>query len=312
MLEKALINHMEDDRDNYYFMINPYFPTKKMISELSSRIKHLITYYPSSQKIISEKIKKLEKIEMPLIALNGSCEGIKIFMQNFTQKALVTVPNFNEWEITEHVNIAYNASKEEICEIIIAENVDTVCFTNPNNPTGFYREDIEYLASQFPHVNFVIDASFIDFVSTEIPDLPKGKNIIIFKSLGKNYGICGIRLGYMASENEELIEAVNKMVPIWNVNSVSEFIIDQIANNYPYYEESRVKIIEGTQKMYKLLKQIDYLEVFPTHANFVMVKSKKIINLNVKNCYNKTGLDDSYYRFAFNKDYKRLLEILGD
>lgn len=311
-MQKQLVAHMINDSDNFYFMINPYFPTEEMLVELSRSLPHLIRYYPSNQKVIAEKIKKLENIDLPLIAVNGSCEAIRVFMQNYSKKALVTVPNFNEWEITEHVPIAYNASAGEIRGVIRKEKVDTICFCNPNNPTGYYREDIVELAKEFSEINFVVDVSFIDFVDIKIPELPKGKNIVLVKSLGKNYGICGIRLGYIASENEELIKDMIPKFPIWNVNSVAEFLVDLIIKNKEEYEKSRKKIIAGTKKMYELLRDFNFLKVYPTKANFVMVKSEKPLNFNVKCCDNKTGLDGSYYRFAYNKNYERLKNLLGE
>lgn len=309
-MQEQLIGHMENDADNFYFMINPYFPTPEMFAELSRNLPHLIRYYASNQKVISEKIRKLEGIKLPLIAVNGSCEAIRVFLQNYTKKSLVTVPNFNEWEITEHVSISYNASTDEIREAIKREEVDTVCFCNPNNPTGYYREDIEELAREFPEVRFVVDISFIDFVGEKVPPLPKGRNIILVKSLGKNYGICGIRLGYIASEDEELIKSMIPKFPIWNVNSIAEFLIGQIMKHKKEYEQSRLKIIEGTRKMVELLKEFPDLQVFPTRANFVMVKTDQKFNFNVKSCDNKTSLDGSYYRFAYNKNYEKLREWL--
>jgi len=310
-MEKQLKTHLKEDKENFYFMINPYFPTKRMLREAAKNLNHLVRYYPSDQKTISRKIKKLENINLPLIAVNGSCEAIRIFLQNYSKKALVTVPNFNEWEITNHVNIAYNAPKEEITRAIKKHKVDCVCFCNPNNPTGYYRKDIEEIAQEFPKTNFVIDVSFNDFVDEKIPRLPKGKNIVLVKSLGKTYGLCGLRLGYIASENKKLIENMLKKIPIWNINSLAEFFIDLCIKYKKEYEKSRLKIIKGTKKMYEFLKQIPFFEVYPTKANFILVKSKKKLNINVKNCANKTGLNNKYYRFAYNPNFKILNKLLG-
>ncbi len=112
--ENQLIRHMDDDTHNFYFMINPYFPTPGMMARVSKNLPHLIRYYPSNQKVIAEKIKKIEKTNLPLIAVNGSCEAIRIMLRQNRKKKLVMVPNFNEWEITDHIPIAYNASTRDI------------------------------------------------------------------------------------------------------------------------------------------------------------------------------------------------------
>ena len=310
-MQKQLIKHMEDSNCNFYFMINPYFPTKEIIKKLNENMENLLKYYPSNQKIISEKIQKLEDISIPLIAVNGSCEAIKIFMQNFTKLSLVTVPNFNEFEISNHIPIKYDSTTEEIREAIKKYHVDTVIFCNPNNPTGYYREDITELASEFNGVRFVVDISFLDFAGMKVPTVPTGKNVILIKSLGKTYGLCGIRMGYIASEDKNLIEAMLKKVPIWNVNSVCEALIDLIIVNKKDYEESRKKIIQGTNKMYDLLKEFKSLKVYPTRANFVMVRSEKPLKFNVKCCDNKTGLDSTYYRIAYDDNYGILKNLIG-
>lgn len=313
-VEKDLITHLTSNQGNFYFMINPYFPTPAMFEAIKNNVSHLVKYYSSDQKTIGAKIKQLEKVDLPLAAVNGSCEAIRIFLQNFAKKVLVTVPNFNEWEITDHINIAYNASAEEIRQAIRANNVDTVCFCNPNNPTGYYRDDIEGLAQEFPNVNFVIDNSFIDFAAEEIPPPPQGRNIVLVKSLGKKYGICGARLGYLASANEELVNDFIKRLPIWNISSLAEFILDLMISDpiaLAAYEESRLKTIVGTRKMFALLKKFDYLEVYPSWANFIMVKSTRPLNFKVKSCANKTGLDGNYYRIAYNEDLALLENLLS-
>lgn len=308
--EEQLIHHMADDTHNFYFMINPYFPTPKMITKISENLSHLIRYYPSSQEIISGKIQKVENIDLPLIAANGSCEAIRIMLQQNSGKKLVTVPNFNEWEITDYIPMAYDASTREIMDAIKKNDIDLVCICNPNNPTGFYREDIQTLVDAFPKVKFAIDISFIDFVSKTIPDYPKGRNVILIKSLGKNYGVCGVRLGYIASEDENYIKKLLPLIPIWNINSITEFLLDLISDHIDDYESSRIKIIEGTGRMIEILNQFPFLKVFPSKANFVMIHTKKHLKFNLKNCANKTGLNQHYYRVAYNKNYKDLKGLI--
>ena len=311
MIHKQLMSHSTNSgKNDFFFMINPYFPTDNMIKELNKNMKHLIMHYPSHQKIISDKVRRLENVDRPLIAVNGSCEAIKVFMQNFSKKALILSPNFGEWYITDHINVPYNISTYDLLKAIDKYKVDTVCICNPNNPTGIYRGDIELLAAQYPDINFAIDISFLDFVDYKMPSLPKGKNIILVKSLGKNYGLCGLRLGYIATENKKIIDRLWELLPIWNINSIAEFMIDLIQKNKKEYEKSRIKIIEGTRKMRDFLKTIPGIEVYPTYANYVMIKSDKDFNFNIKRLDNKKELGKRYYRIAYRPNYKVLRRLL--
>ncbi len=309
-MQDQLIRHMDDDTHNFYFMINPYFPSPGMMTKISENLPHLIRYYPSNQEVIAGKIKNVEKIDLPLLAVNGSCEAIRILLQQTPGRKLVTVPNFNEWEITEHLPIAYDATTQEIMDAIEKNHIDLVCICNPNNPTGFYRDDIQALVDAFPKVKFAIDISFIDFVDETIPACPKGKNVILIKSLGKNYGICGLRLGYIASEDEAFIETLAPFIPIWNINSITEYLLDLILENAEAYDSSRIKIIQGTARMIALLEQFEFLKVFPSKANFAMIHTLKPLKFNLKNCANKTGLDQHYYRVAYNNNYEALRDLI--
>ena len=309
-METQLARHLTDDTDNFYFMINPYFPTPGMMARVRADLDHLIRYYPSNQRTIAEKIRQIDAVDLPLIAANGSCEAIRILLRRHRGKKLVLVPNFNEWEITDHIPIPHDASTERIAAAIEAGNIDMVCICNPNNPTGFFRTDIQDLADAFPGVRFAVDISFIDFAGETIPAYPAGKNVILVKSLGKNFGICGTRLGYIACEDHSLLDLLEPEFPIWNINSVTECLLDLIRDHAGEYEDSRLRIIRGTRKMAALLAEFPFLRVFPGRANFVMIQTRELLDFNVKNCANKTGLDRTYYRVAYNRNYKILRELI--
>ena len=69
------------------------------------------------------------------------------------------------------------------------------------------------------NIQIVIDESFIDFSNIEenpsiINDqtLMEYSNLVVIKSISKSYGIPGLRLGILASSNEELIKFIKKDV----------------------------------------------------------------------------------------------------
>ena len=51
------------------------------------------------------------------------------------------------------------------------------------------------------------------------------------KSISKSYGVPGLRLGVLASGDQDLIAALKKDVAIWNINSFAEFYM-QIEEKY--------------------------------------------------------------------------------
>ena len=145
------------------------------------------------------------------------------------------------------------------------------------------------------------------------------------KSISKSYGVPGLRLGVLASSDEELIAEMKKDVAIWNINSFAEFYL-QI---YEKYAKDYVKAIEKfkqTRAAYiKDLQALSGLRVLPTQANYVLceitcgVTSRKLAedlleeNILIKDLSTKKGFDGkNYIRLAVRdeKDNAILVEAL--
>jgi hypothetical protein len=94
-----------------------------------------------------------------------------------------------------------------------------VYITNPNNPTGLFMEPslINDLINQFPHINFIIDESYIEYYNCnysvlfncnqEIPS-----NIFLLRSFSKLFGMAGLRLGYVICNNDILKKYNHKKI----------------------------------------------------------------------------------------------------
>ena len=96
---------------------------------------------------------------------------------------------------------------------------------NPNNPDGGYlpKEQVVRFLDQTRDLDLVIvDELFIDFVDTEADgsvadEAATRSNVIVLKSLGKNFGLHGIRFGYLVA-NPALAATVARALPNRNLN----------------------------------------------------------------------------------------------
>ena len=96
---------------------------------------------------------------------------------------------------------------------------------NPNNPTGQYLppEMIGDWARARPHTLFVIDEAYLAFVPNACSSLTLGlDNILVVRSMTKDYALAGLRLGYVVGHNQALINALNRARPAWNVNGLAQ------------------------------------------------------------------------------------------
>lgn len=177
----------------------------------------------------------------------------------------------------------------------------------------------------------IVDESFIDFVDAEkitsvADEAATRNNVIVLKSLGKNFGLHGIRFGYLVA-NPQLAAQVGKALPKWNLNALAETVVHMIEANWGAYEHSLDLLARDRKHMLAELRPIAGLTVFPSRANFVMVKVPAGWNgrglrdhlmtrhgVFVRECGNKLGMTSDFLRLVVRPaaDVDRLVEGIRD
>ncbi|HEY8941803.1 MAG TPA: histidinol-phosphate transaminase [Cellvibrio sp.] len=322
------INGLRD----YCIPVNPYFPPQQVMDKLQERIAFALKYYPGSNENIAENIAQFSGIANPktIIAGNGSTEIISWLNSLFIKESLfVPVPSFGRWieepqglgiELhTYHYEDAQNqyASPEQLAAEVMASGARNLVICNPNNPTGslLSREQILWLLDELAHLdNIIIDESFIDFSGEEPPsiknDVANYRNAWVLKSLGKNVGLHGLRMGFAIS-NEANIAQLRKHLPYWNVNGITEMLLHLIKNEHASYHQSRMKTIADAIYLSERVEELPEFTVYPTHSNFIFAKLRDDINGTelrdrmlqnhgcfIRNCGNKLGSSEQYFRIA--------------
>jgi histidinol-phosphate/aromatic aminotransferase/cobyric acid decarboxylase-like protein/choline kinase len=329
MLSNAYGGLWRYDVLDFCYLVNPYFPPKTMIDELSQDLPKLIQNYPSCQKDICRLLSRWFKDDVNaenLVVGNGACELIRILNRHIIKKVLIPIPTFNEYEDVEKENQSYFPLKEtenfsldpdRFIDSAKKNKVNFAVLVNPNNPTGnLYPEDdvIKILDNLRFLDGIVVDESFMGFtgnrkensVQSLINDYP---NLIIIHSIGKEYGVLGLRLGYLLTENEHVLKTLRYHLPIWNINSVAEKFLELFPKYASDFEESLITIVKEREWLYSELKKIDWLHVYESHANFFLAKINNIRSndfcrylfekkIYLKNCSNKSCLGRSFVRIA--------------
>ena len=333
--------HLQD----YCYLVNPYFPPKRMQEEMESNFDVLVRQYPSGMMVNSLLASKCFDVHEEHILLgNGAAELIKALLEELGGRLGVIRPTFeeypNRWE-TECVE--YNCIKDDFsyhAEQLIAffseHPVDTLVLINPDNPTGHCMDPDEIkqllLWSRECGVNLIVDESFLDFADTEnmslLSEQTLGENpdLYVVKSISKSYGVPGLRLGILASGNAELISKLKKRVSIWNINSLAEFfmqILDKYKNEYAV---SLKQIRAERHRFYEELCEIPSLKVYPSQANYFMCELRggcssaelagKLLkrNILIKDLTGKIRDGKQYIRVAIRteEENSRLIEVLRE
>ncbi|MBO6174508.1 MAG: aminotransferase class I/II-fold pyridoxal phosphate-dependent enzyme [Lachnospira sp.] len=333
---------------DFCYLVNPYFPDTKLIAEMKSNFDTLLMNYPSGMgvnSLIAAKDFGLHKEQV--VVGNGAAELIKSLMEHFTGKLGIIFPTFqeypnrkNEYDIVPYIidNDDFRYSADDLIEFYKDKDIDAIVIVNPDNPSGNYipKKDIlklaKYLADK--NIKLIVDESFVDFVDVEDnPTLLEegilcdNPNLYVVKSISKSFGVPGIRLGILASDDLELIADIKKDVAIWNINSFAEFYLQIYEKYSKNYSTALKKFKSARDKYIKDLSSLDGIRVIPTQANYVtceIISGKTSTqlaqdllekNIFIKDLSTKKGFDGrNYIRIAVKneEDNDKLIAALKE
>jgi len=323
ILEDTFGGYWSHDVLDFCFIRNMYFPTTSMISEMRNNLLNLLQNYGSRQDILNQKLAYflLYKREC-LNVLNGASQIYPILQNYFSdQKILLPEPTFGEYPRIFPRHDVYLDKVGIDADELMAKvgHADVVVIVNPNNPTGttINSERIFDLIKIFPQKMFLIDESFIEFTGTRsiitYLEEQSADNVIVIKSLSKSLGLPGIRLGYVYSHNEKFNGYVRSELPIWNLNSMTEFLLEIILKHRKALDQSFVDTMRDREEFSILLSKVPYVQkVYQSGGNFILVslkanmKNGKAIvkymlekhSIYIKDVSNKFENKQTYFRFA--------------
>lgn len=332
---------------DFCYLVNPYFPPKKMKDELRSSFDILLSEYPSGMGVNSLLAGKYFGIRQDYVCVgNGAAELIKSLMETIEGKIGVISPTFEEYpnRRSEEDVVVYNPcnrdfkyTAEDLIGYYNDKNISSLLIVNPDNPSGNFigREGLMSLLSwsEEKNIKLIIDESFVDFsIDAEENTLLRNcileahKNLIVVKSISKSYGVPGLRLGVVASSDKNLINYMKKDVAIWNINSFGEFYMQIYGKYEKDYHKACRKFIAERERFKSLLDGIPYLRVIPSQANYFLCEitdrftSRSLTemllakyNILIKDCGTKKGFSEgNYIRIAVRDKYDndRLVEAL--
>lgn len=277
---------------DYCYLVNPYFPSQRMLDEIKANFESLVREYPSGMYVNSLLAGKNFGIAQSNIVIgNGAAELIKSLMGILKGKTGFVKPTFEEYPgryyknesvffVPENDDFYYN--EEDIIYYFSDKGIKNLVLINPDNPSGNYisKEGIHKLINwcNEQKIYLIVDESFIDFSDEENSSLLtqdiicNNEYLIIVKSISKSYGVPGFRLGVLASNNTEIIEYIKKDVSIWNINSFGEFFMQIVEKYKGEYEDALKKVKVERKRFVYELGRIKNIRVIPSQANYIMIE----------------------------------------
>ena len=276
---------------DYCYLVNPYFPNKKMVDEMKAYYFDLLSQYPSGQSTQRLLAGKMFGIEAENVVVgNGAAELIRGLGNAIKGTFGLAFPTFNEYPesigydrviqfIPDNQDFSYNYNDM----IALAKKCDNLLLINPDNPSGNFipKDELLKLASTLQDMGkiFVLDESFVDFstkgeaesmITQDIID--RYQNLVIIKSISKSYGIPGARLGVLVTSNQEIMSAIEKEVTIWNINSFGEHFLQIFGKYKKDYKKASVQIANERDRFFNRLKEIPFLRPIYSQANYFLIE----------------------------------------
>ena len=335
---------------DFCYLVNPYFPSRRLKDELRANFDTLLTEYPSGMKVNTLIASKCFGVsEQYVVPGNGAAELIKVLMEESQGKIGFTRPTFEEYpnrydkdcQVTfVPQNADYRYTADDLMAFFGDKDISQLMVINPDNPSGNFipKADILRLAQWCDErsIRLLVDESFVDFsedyaynslLSDEI--LEQYPRMAVMKSISKSYGVPGLRLGILASADKDLIARIKKKVSIWNLNSFAEFFMQIYNKHEKDYQRACAKFVAERDDFEQQLRTIPFFRVMPSQANYflcevlppytaseIVIHMLKQHNILTRDCSGKPGLDPNkqYMRIAVrnHEDNTRLVEALRD
>ena len=247
--------------------------------------------YPDSEatelrQCLSEK---LQVAPANILAGSGAMEIIRLVALayfGYGDRVLILEPTFGEYEVAcrivgaevikyrGRVEESFAPMIEEVVSLIKQHQPRGVFICNPNNPTGQYlsMREVEIIVDACGDGLLILDEAFIAFTDecwSSINLLSRG-NVIVVRSMTKDYALAGLRLGY-AMAGQEVIGSLRKVCPPWNVNVIAQKAGIIALRDGNYLKRCTEKIRQGNRFLTDELCRIGFTLV-PSKTNFFLVK----------------------------------------
>lgn len=252
-----------------------------------------LQYYPYYGEFL-EKLAKFHGIEIEnLITTAGADESINAIFSTFLeagQTILTVKPSFVMPKLYAQINklnyveVPYvkkwEFPIEEFLEKI--DEADLIHLTTPNSPTGetISRENIEKIIEKSGNKAVLIDETYMNYAKSSSLDFLRHceeccdeaifpHNVFVVRSFSKDFGLAGLRLGYVVSHPENIISLRKHLSP-YNVSTLTVKAGISALEDFAFFENVK-KEMEVSKSILKQGLEVIGAKVYPSETNFLLV-----------------------------------------
>ena len=277
-----------DDVIDFSVSINPDPLPERVVNAIrDSRI----TRYPDTHcSLLKEKIADFNKVDSSsILVVNGTSQGMYLIVAALIDRndpVCIVQPTYSEYmdacslktdnvtEIRMEASNNFEISPEKIIASVKAGKPRLLWLCSPNNPTGRYLKEDDFekirLSCEENGTILILDEAYVCFVPDEKRYNPLRKNVIVLRSMTKDFSIPGLRLGYLMGESS-LLEKIKRWQPEWSISAPAQDAGTAGIAELEYFKESWRKTAGRRDRMSSDLEALG-LKVHDSCSNFFLVE----------------------------------------
>ncbi|MBA0587777.1 hypothetical protein Gorai_000898 [Gossypium raimondii] len=154
----------------------------------------------------------------------------------------------------------------------------------------------------------VLDEAYIEFSGNEsrMQWVKKHDNLIVLRTFSKRAGLAGLRVGY-GSFPLSIIEYLWRAKQPYNVSVAAEVAACAALQNPKYLELVKDALIQERDRLFKLLKEVPFLNPYPSYSNFILCEVTSGMDAKkLKDDLSKMGVMVRHYNKKELKGYIRV------
>ena len=242
-------------------------------SRLAARLRQVLAVPASAQVLLGNGSDEL--IQLLILAIGGPGSTVFAPDPSFAMYALVARATGRRFESVPLDEADFGIRLDATLEALGALQPALTFLAYPNNPTGnlFEAEHIDAILDATPGV-VVVDEAYAPFAQASFfPELEKRPNLLVLRTVSK-LGLAGLRLGLLAGA-PAWIEELDKLRLPYNLNVLTQVSAELALSHYALFQQQTRQIIRDRDALYRRLAVMEGIEVWPSQANFLLLRSKQ-------------------------------------
>lgn len=271
---------------------NPFEPSQRVLEAINEYAR-MANRYPDQGTVVRTKIAEINGLDGPENVLigNGSSEVYDMIWRSLIQPGEEIVqhtPCFGIYKLRcsvvggnlVSVRMIYKTRQflfdaEGIINAI-TPRTKAIVIANPNNPTGNFMDEKDFIKIAETGIPFVIDEAYVEFAGLEksqVEVVKRYRNVMITRTLSKAYGLAGLRFGYMLGDKDVVSRVAATLIP-WNVGTIPMWAALAALED----REALTERIEFNNREVRYIEEelsdIPGLTIFHSHGNFILFDGK--------------------------------------